>query len=59
MILYSSIYELEFPYGRIEEFAVIVLAENLFNWADSDGWDTGLTNEVIGIRKYPSIFIVK
>ena len=50
-IFYSRIYELEFPDVHIEEFAVNVLAENIFNKADSDGWDMGLIDEVIGYPK--------
>lgn len=50
-ILDSRIYELEFPDGRIEEYAVNVIAENLFNQADDDGWDCGLLDEIIDIRK--------
>ena len=50
-ILDSRIYELEFPDGRIEEYSVNVLAENLFNMADEEGWDTGLLEEIIVFRK--------
>ena len=45
---------MEFPDGGIEEFLVNVLAESLFNQADLGGWDTGLIDEVIDVRKYPS-----
>ena len=41
-ILDTKIYELEFPYGCIEEYSVNVIAENLLNMADANGWDTGL-----------------
>jgi hypothetical protein len=56
-ILDSRIYELEFPDGRIEEYSVNVIAENLFNMADDDGWDTGLLEEIIDFRKDDSIAI--
>ena len=58
-ILYTRIYELEFLDGHIKEFAVNVLAENLFNRYDSDSWDMGLIDELIDIRKYPSIAAAK
>ena len=51
LILDSRIYELEFLDGRIKEYAVNVLAENLFNMADEDGWDTCLLAEVIDFCK--------
>ena len=35
------------------------LAENHFNQYNLGGWDTGLTNQVIDIRKYPSIAVEK
>ena len=56
-ILDSRIYELEFPDGRTEEYAVNVLAENLLNQADQDGWDTGLIDEIIDARKDPEIAV--
>ena len=55
----SRIYDLDFPDGRIEKFAVNFFAENLFNRSDSDRWDMGLINEVTNIQKYPSIAIAK
>ena len=58
-ILDSRIYELDFPDISIEEFVVNFLSDNLFNQADSDGWDTGIIDEVIGIRKDPSIAVAK
>jgi hypothetical protein len=50
-ILDTRVYELEFPDGRLEEYAVNIIAENLLNQADGDGWDTGLLEEIIDIRK--------
>ena len=47
----TSIYELEFPDRHIEKFAVNVLADNIFNQADLDGWDTRLIDEEIDIQK--------
>ena len=50
-ILDTRTYELEFPEGRIEEYAVNVIAENLLNQADADGWDTGLLEEILDARR--------
>ena len=58
-ILDSRVYELEFPDGRVEEYAVNVLAENLLNQADEDGWDTGLIDEIVDIRVDPNVAVPK
>ena len=58
-ILDSRIYELEFPDGRIEEYAVNVIAENLLNQADGDGWDTGLLDEILDFRMNSEVAISK
>ena len=47
------IYELEFMDGRIEEFVVNVLVVNLFNQYNLDGWETGVIDEFIDIKKIP------
>jgi hypothetical protein len=54
-ILDSRIYELEFPDGRLEEYGVNIIAENMMAQVDQDGWDTGLLHEVISFRKDDSI----
>ena len=46
-ILDSRIYELEFPDGRVEEYAFDAIAENLLEQADDEGWDSGMLAEVI------------
>ena len=56
-ILDTRVYELEFPDGRVEEYSVNVIAENLLNMADEDGWDTGLLEEIEEFRKDDSIAI--
>ena len=58
-ILDSGICELEFPGRLIGEFLVNVLAENLSNQDDLDGWYTGIVDEVIDILKDNSITVVK
>ena len=55
----TSIYDLEFPYGRIEDFSIKCLAKNLFNQSDLNGWDTVLINEVVDTQKYTSTSIAK
>ena len=42
LILETSIYELEFPDGRIEERHVNAITEKFLYMADVDGWDPGL-----------------
>ncbi|GFH50430.1 hypothetical protein CTEN210_06904 [Chaetoceros tenuissimus] len=58
-ILDTRVYELEFPDGRIEEYAVNMIAENLFEQADEDGWDSGIIEEFLDIRKDASIAVPK
>ena len=58
-ILDSRVYELEFPDGRLEEFSVNVLAENLFNQADDDGWDSGILKEIIDYRRIDGVAVPK
>ena len=45
-ILYSRIYELEYPKGRIEEYSVNSILENLFKQTDQDGWDYAYLEEI-------------
>ena len=56
-ILDTRVYKLEFPDGRLEEYAVNIIAENLLNQADNDVWDTGFLEEFIDIRKDPDVSI--
>ena len=56
-LLDSRIYCLEFPDGRVEEYGMNVIVENLMSNVDQDGWDTGLFKEVIGFRRDPTIAI--
>ena len=58
-ILDSRIYELEFPDGRVEEFALNTILENLIAQTDDDGWDMGLLDEVVDFRRDPSVAISK
>jgi hypothetical protein len=56
-ILDTRVYELEFPDGRLEEYAVNIIAENLLNQADNDGWDTGLLEEIIDLRRNDEVAV--
>ena len=56
-ILDTRVYELEFPDGRLEEYAVNIIAENLLNQADNDGWDTGILEEIVDMRKDDDVAI--
>ena len=58
-ILDSRIYEVEFPYGRIEEYSVNIIAENLHNMASHGGWDGGILDEVLEFRRDDAIAIPK
>ena len=58
-ILDSRIYKIEFPDGRVEEYAGNVIAENLLEQADDEGWDSGILAEVIDHRIDDRIAIPK
>ena len=58
-ILDSRIYKLEFLDGRIEEYSLNTILENLICQTDDDGWDMGLLDEVIEFRKDPHVAIAK
>ena len=49
-ILDTRIYELEFPDGRVEEYSLNVIVENLVAQTDDDGWDTGVFDEIMDFR---------
>ena len=51
LILDNCIYKLEFPSGAAAEYSVNTIAENQFNQADDDDWDTGIFSEIIGLRR--------
>ena len=50
-MLDSRIYELEFPDGRVEEYSVNVILENMVDQVKSNDWDASLFDEVISARK--------
>ena len=58
-ILDTRVYALKFPDGRVEEYAVNMIAENLFEQADQDGWDSGIIEEFLDLRKDDSIPVTK
>ena len=49
-ILDSRIYELEFPDGRVEEYALNSIVESLYTQVDDEGFDTGIMDEIVGHR---------
>ena len=49
-ILDSRIYELEFPDGRLEEFGMNIIAENLLAQIDDEGFDCALLKEIVDCR---------
>ena len=49
-ILDTRVYQLEFPDGRIEEYALNVIIENIMNQVDADGYDVGIFDEIISHR---------
>ncbi len=56
-ILDSRVYNLQFPDGRVEEYAMNTIIEALHAQVDDDGYDIGFLNEIIGHRVDPSIAV--
>ena len=50
-ILDSRIYELEFPDGRIEEYAFNVILENIVDQVKSNDWDASFFDEIVSATK--------
>ena len=50
-ILNTSVYTVQSPDGTISEYTANVIAENLWNQVDYDGWDYNQLYEIIGHRK--------
>ena len=47
----SRIYELEFPDGRVEEYSVNVIIENMLDQIKMNDWDTSMFGKVTSIGK--------
>ena len=50
-ILNTAIYNIETPDGNVQEYSANVIAENLWNQVDDDGYNYNLLFEIIGHRK--------
>ena len=50
-ILNTSVYNVESTDGIISEYAANIIAENLWNQVDHDGWDYNQLYEIIGHRR--------
>ena len=42
---------LEFPDGRVEEYSVYVIIENMLDQIKSNDWDASMFDEITSIRK--------
>ena len=58
-ILDSRIYELEFLDGRIEEYSVNVILENMIDQVKSNDWDATFIDEIISARNDETIAVEK
>ena len=56
-ILDTRIYEWEFPDGRVEEYSVNTILENLHQQVDKYGWDQSILKEIISFRKDNNVAI--
>ena len=48
--LNSIIYDVEFPYGQVKEYAANIIAENMLTQVDSDGMSTTLMEAIVDHR---------
>ena len=46
----TRIYQLQFPDGRVEEYGMNTILENIMSQVDSNGYDVGLFREIIDVR---------
>ena len=58
-ILDTRVYQLEFPDGRVEEYSMNVILENIMSQVDEYGYDMGIFQEICGARKDDTIAISK
>ena len=58
-MLDSRIYELKFPDGRVEEYAVNVILENMADQVKSNDWDASLFDEIVSAAKDEETVIKK
>ena len=58
-ILDSRIYELQFPDGRVEDYAMNVIIENLMAQTDANGIDIGIFQEIVDVRTDKDIAVQK
>ena len=48
---------MEFPYGRVDEYAVNIIIEKLIGQVDDQGCDTGILKEIAAFRRDPDVAI--
>ena len=56
-ILDTRIYELEFSDGRVDEYTVIIIIENIIDQIDDQGWDTRILEDMVAFRIDPDVSI--
>ena len=50
---------MEFPDGRVEEYSLNVILENLISQTDQDGFDVGLLDEIVDFRRDDKLAVPK
>ena len=58
-ILDSRIYELEYPDGRVEEYSVNTILENMVEQVHSNDWDTTLMDEILAVRRDSDVSVMQ
>ena len=50
-MLDSSVYELEFPDGRVEEYSANIIIMNMLDQVRGNDWDASLFDKIISVGK--------
>ena len=58
-ILDSRIYELEYPDGRVEEYLVNTILENMVEQVDGNDWDATLLDEILVVSRNSDVSVMK
>ena len=59
LALNSIVYDVEFPAGKIREYAANVIAENILTQVDEDGFSLSLMEGIVGYKRDPATALSK
>ena len=56
-VLDVRLYELEFSDGRVDEYAVNIIIDNIITLIGDQGWDTDILEDIVDLRFDPDVAI--